>query len=241
MKRSPLLLLICMCCYVGTAIAQVSKSPFKAGAWVGLNMSQVDGDEQYGYDRPGIAGGLRGGVALNRYWEVATELLYSERGSAPAGKNLPMGMNIDLAYAEVPIMLRYHYYPDTKLRNRWDVYAGVSYSRMLRSRTRAFEKYVVEDKFITAPLFEKGYRRDEFSFICGLSAYLYRNLGVTFRYNYSFNKFYSTTIDSDYYLFNYERIPIEYLRNYWVTFGVFYEFNTPYVQKTKKKRGSTRK
>jgi hypothetical protein len=221
-----------------TAGAQVPKSPFKAGAWVGMNLSQVDGDLQFGYDRKGIAGGLRGGIALHRNWEVATELLFSQRGAAPEERNGPKGMYIDMTYAEVPFMLRYHYYPDAKLSTRWDLYAGFSYSRLLRSRTRAFEKFVVEDTEIVQPLLAKGYSRDDFSFLCGASVYLYKTLGLTFRYNYSLNRFYSTQINEDYYLTDYERRPIEYLRNYWITFGIFYEFNTPYLQQPKKKRPS---
>lgn len=33
-------------------------SPFNAGILVGINASQVDGDDQFGYDKIGFSGGL---------------------------------------------------------------------------------------------------------------------------------------------------------------------------------------
>ena len=43
-----------------------AQSPFKAGVSVGLNLAQIDGDHQFGYDKRGLGYGIRGGVVVEK-------------------------------------------------------------------------------------------------------------------------------------------------------------------------------
>jgi hypothetical protein len=213
--------------------SQLKKSPFKAGVWLGTNLSQVDGDDQFGYDYWSFSGGLRGGAVLNRRWELATELGYSERGARPETKVIPAGINIRMQYAEVPLMVRYHFYKDDVQHIRLDLVGGLTYSRLLRSSTTAFKNFVQNDTAIIGRVLRKGYNRDEFGLVAGAHWYITPKIGVQARYNFSFSKFYDDPL-SDVEIRDNQPNRIDFLRNYWLSFGVFYELNTPADQRPKK-------
>ena len=50
-------------------------------AIVGLNATQVDGDEVYGYKNFGLNAGLSAIVPFNNKWSVSIENIYSEKGA----------------------------------------------------------------------------------------------------------------------------------------------------------------
>lgn len=107
---------------------------FTATVVAGMNISQIDGDAVAGYNKIGLNAGVRGGVRLGRKVELATEILFSQKGSATGtGSFNPFTIHLD--YVEVPVLI---YYKD------WDVEdangntfqrmmfgAGLSYSRLL--------------------------------------------------------------------------------------------------------------
>ena len=125
--------------FVQTALfAQKYSSPFKAGATIGLNFTQIDGDEQFGYNRKGLNFGLRGAVILRKDMDISTELLYSERGALPGNNEktaTKRTINIGLKYADVPFLFNYYYSKADDGHYRWNLYIGVSYGRLLRSQT----------------------------------------------------------------------------------------------------------
>lgn len=119
--------------YLATAQSD-DEGRFTATVVAGMNISQIDGDAVAGYNKIGLNAGVRGGVRLGRKVELATEILFSQKGSATGtGSFNPFTIHLD--YVEVPVLI---YYKD------WDVEdangntfqrmmfgAGLSYSRLL--------------------------------------------------------------------------------------------------------------
>ncbi|NJN33758.1 MAG: hypothetical protein HC817_05410 [Saprospiraceae bacterium] len=53
-------------CFFCANSATFGQDLFRAGAVVGLNLAQVDGDFQQGYDRLGLALGLKSGIGFSK-------------------------------------------------------------------------------------------------------------------------------------------------------------------------------
>ncbi|MCF8331934.1 MAG: hypothetical protein K9H84_05735, partial [Bacteroidales bacterium] len=60
-----------------SAYAQV----IKGAAILGTNLSQVDGDEIYGFHKFGLNVGASAIIPIDDRWSVSLETLYSEKGS----------------------------------------------------------------------------------------------------------------------------------------------------------------
>jgi len=99
---------------------------FKGGALLGINASQVDGDNLAGYDKVGLNGGFFADLPLPSKFSVSMELLYSQKGSS--GHFIAGSTNsylLRLGYAEVPFLLNYHDKPKINFGT------GVSISRLV--------------------------------------------------------------------------------------------------------------
>ncbi len=86
------------------------KHPIRAGGFVGLVLSQVDGDSYAGYHKAGLSAGLEGFIPLNkngRLWFV-TGIYYTQRGSRniPSIRGGPYYL-LKLDYVDVSFILRY--------------------------------------------------------------------------------------------------------------------------------------
>lgn len=86
----------------------------------GINLTQVDGDEEYGYKRVGFNGGpsVIKPLGKNKNWSLTMELLFSMKGTRqkseyPASDSINDtvhyydGYKLDLNYVEVPLMVHY--------------------------------------------------------------------------------------------------------------------------------------
>jgi len=89
----------------------------------GMNLTQVDGDEEYGYKKFGFNGGpsVIKPFGKNRNWSVTMELLFSMKGSrqnsrySPRQDTVPIvdtvsyydGYKLNLDYVEIPLLVHY--------------------------------------------------------------------------------------------------------------------------------------
>lgn len=224
--------------------AQKYNSPFKAGATVGLNLTQIDGDEQFGYNRRGMNFGLRGAVILRKDMDISTELLYSERGTKPdeTEKNKQKRtINLALKYAEVPILFNYYYSKAPDGHYRWNIYTGVSYARLLRSQTSIFKGFNTIDTIQQNLVSTNGYKTGDLSFIIGLKRYFTNRVGVSLRHTNSFNLVYKNPVPvvptrGTVLIKNYTSF-----RSFFLSVNVFYDFITPKLQKQRKVRTTERR
>jgi hypothetical protein len=212
--------------------AQINSSLFKAGATIGLNRTQIDGDEQFGYNRSGLSFGLRGAVVIKPYLDISTELLFSQRGALPDDTEKSLRKRtvyIDLQYAEVPLLLNLYASKNEHGFYRWNIYGGVSYGRLLRSKTEVFKGATADSAQLNL-VNENGYKSYDLSLVAGIGRYFTPRLGVSIRHTASMTYLYKNpapirtrtgTINTDY----------KFFRSFFISVNAFYNLVSPKIKK----------
>jgi hypothetical protein len=112
-----------------TAVLALGFSKTAVSQWIygavsaGMNLTQVDGDEEIGYTKFGFNGGPSVIMPLGKKknWSVTMELLFSMKGSRQKSEYTPRydtvpivdtvnyydGYKLDLNYVEIPLMVHY--------------------------------------------------------------------------------------------------------------------------------------
>jgi len=74
-----------------------------------MNLTQVDGDEYYGFHKVGLNVGPM--VILpfgkNKRWSVSMELLYSQKGSHHSGSTDTTTYDLKMDYLDIPVMIHF--------------------------------------------------------------------------------------------------------------------------------------
>jgi hypothetical protein len=215
-------------------------SPFKAGVAVGLNLAQIDGDHQSGYDHKGYSFGLRGGFALSKRVDIMTELLYIEKGAEPASESgsEQRRLVINLKYAEVPLLFTHHLKKNDSGFYNWSFHTGISYGRLLKSNATVRQKSIV-DTNITKSLSQEYFAKQDWAFLIGLSYNIGPNFGIRFRQSYTINKLFINENPERSLNGIVKREAYISFRNYFISFQAYYDFIAPKVKKPKKKPSLT--
>ena len=91
-------------------VQKVNAQAFKAEIIGGTNISQVDGDEVFGFLKYGVNMGLGVVMPIHKNWSLSFETLYTQKGSR-LGKvysdSLDGSYKLHLNYAEVPFLIQY--------------------------------------------------------------------------------------------------------------------------------------
>jgi hypothetical protein len=171
-----------------TASVQMkAQNRFEGALVLGLNASQIDGDQLAGYDKLGLTGGVKLDYALNLPWYLSMELIYSQRGSQTElvpGGTIPL-RKINLQYIEIPLLVRYKdWWVDTDDYYKVDVEMGLSYGYMFRSNSSVGGfSWETED-----------FAKNDVSFVIGANYFINKHWGFGARYTKSFTRLY---IDPD--------------------------------------------
>jgi hypothetical protein len=81
---------------------------FNGGFFVGLNMSQVDGENYSGYDKVGFNAGSFITTAINREFDFRLELRYTEKGAFKKSSEFnPEYYKVSMYYVEMPLLIQY--------------------------------------------------------------------------------------------------------------------------------------
>lgn len=153
---------------------------FTGGVVAGLNLAQVDGDMYFGYTKAGFTGGAFVHLGLAPKFSIATELLFSQKGSkgnallgSPLTGTYSAICFIGLSYVETPVTLQY------KLP-LFTVEAGASWSRLVRSK----EWIEVQP---SVPINEDANRFEAsgLDYVFGASRKLSKHVVASVRYQYS--------------------------------------------------------
>ncbi len=183
---------------------------FNAGLVLGLNASQIDGDQLAGFDKLGLTGGVRGIARLSEKVAVNVEFLYSERGSKPDALDaiFEPDIHIDLTYAEVPF---YFSFKDWKITDYYKVqiHTGISFARLINAST--IDGY--EDDELELDTLVDEFNSNDLSFLIGASFNFSRSIGVNLRYTRFINKLLNTKTLG---------INAPSLRSYFLTFRLEY-------------------
>lgn len=196
-------------------IVQLSKSQiFKGEIILGGNVSQVDGDEVYGYRKMGFNTGL--GVMYpfsfkkkneNKNWGLSMEILFNQKGSYQANytginycDTCPPEMPCDstikykvkMQYVSIPIMLNY------TDKTGWSIGLGLAYNRLAGLNeivNGIYSENIYSISTIISPNMNKIedmlkdkdalFAKDELSMIVDVRCRIWQQLKLNFRFEYS--------------------------------------------------------
>ena len=210
---------------------------FKAGVSVGINLAQIDGDHQSGYDHKGFSFGLRGGFAVNKRLDIISELLYLEKGAKPDDNITNFDQRrvvVHLKYAEVPLLMTYHLKKNDRGFYTWSFHTGFSYGRLLKSTAIVTHRFRV-DTNVSKSLSQEYFSKQDWSFISGLSYNIGANFGIRFRQSLTINKLYINPNPERSNNGIVKREAYVAFRNYFISFQAYYDFISPKIKKSKKK------
>jgi len=171
MKRAllPILLLLLL------ASTKVYSQRIMGGISVGMNLTQVDGDEYYGFKKFGLNVGPMAIIPLdkNKRWSISLELLYSQKGSRYNGQTDTTSYKLKLDYVDIPVLL---HFTDKKVISGG---VGVAYGQLINVKEWA---HGVETDSITL---SGPYNMGDLSVVADLQIRLWSKLWVDVRYQYS--------------------------------------------------------
>lgn len=168
------------------ATGRIQAQQIQAAIIAGGNLSQVDGDEIFGFNKIGLNTGLGAVVPFGKHFQFSIETLFSQKGSYQGPQyedtdslgNVTTGeYKANLDYLEVPVMVLY---------NDKDVITGglgLSYSRLVRVR-----EYEHGQRVETTTLNDGPYNRNDFSFLADIRFRVYKMFKLNLRYTYSLMK-----------------------------------------------------
>jgi hypothetical protein len=156
------------------------ESLFKAHFIAGMNIAQLDGDEEYGYRKFGLLAGVGTVVKFSKLFSVSMDLLYSQKGSKPRygsyDNGVPNNYNVSLDYLEIPISFNIH---DKKVVMFG---AGLQLGGLMR-----YYETDTAGKDITANPRPKGQqpRKLDLSGQIGVTFFIKQQIGLGLKFSYS--------------------------------------------------------
>ncbi len=197
---------------------------------LGANLSQINGDNQRGYKKIGLATGLRSIVNLEKRWQLHTELLYSQRGASPSDLR---NITIDLNYVETPIYISY-LVSDYESSGIFRVYSGASFGRLISYETkeifRGSNGTIEDDEILYLQDVATYFNRNDLGLFAGLQWLPFDDhFGIDFRQTFSANLLFDKN--------DVERpIQNKSMRSYFLSIRLFYELNNIGDKKKRKRR-----
>lgn len=194
--RYPCLFMICM---IYLAPTSIFGQRFKAMGFFGANTSQIDGDTLYGFKKLGLSAGARLSYSNEKVWDIALEMLYSQRGSSENLFNTNKGRNINLNFIEWPLIFSLRdWYLESEKYYKVRAEAGISYGYLFGAEANGYD--------VTEVL------KHDISWLVAGGINFTKRLGVSMRYTSSFLN-----------LYNGPRNDIRY-KSYFLTFRTEYQF-----------------
>lgn len=230
------ILLICIAVFsINLSHCQV----LRGFASLGMIVSQLDGDEVYGFKHVGLTGGL--GVMLpfnidkpDEGFMLSTEILFSQRGAKNTNNWDPFGYTCNLNYIDIPLMIHY-----MDKRAGAGLGVGLQYGRLIKSK----ETWILPDPYILdmdRPLNidDAVFKKNDISFVADFRFNIWRGFKADVRWQYSL-----TPIREDFEFYNsYDREDLDYFRSWkrdfksnYVTIKLIYVINEPVEQTYTKK------
>lgn len=146
---------------------------FTGTAIVGANVSQIDGDALFGWDKIGVNGGFRLGYGIADKTNLAIEFLYSQRGSSPSISSGSDFGTIDLKYIEIPILVEYNdWYVEEDDYYKVGIEAGLSYGNLFSVSSSNMGVTDLD-----------GYKQHDLSYTIGARYSITKHIAGVFRYS----------------------------------------------------------
>ena len=191
----------------------------------GIILSQLDGDGFTGYDKLGIRLGIRSQAYVSKRLDLIFELNYEEKGSRYEAKDSEnpglKNQQVNLAYAEVPILLRIY----QRKKRAFFVEGGLAISYLIKNYFNDGNTGGSIERYDKAAL---NFQRSELNALLGAGYAITPRLGMLFRTTIGINKLYydESVVNEVARLPPHQRsdsnVPIVLLRNYLVSLGVYF-------------------
>lgn len=158
--------------------SEVNAQRILGGISLGMNLTQVDGDEFFGFHKVGLNVGPMIAVPFGKgkNWSVSMELLYSQKGSYHKGGSDSLysyTYRLVQDYAEVPVLV---HITDKKLISGG---LGFSYGQLINYKETKNNFY---DSLYS---YQTGLSNNDISVIADLQIRLWSKLWANLRYQYS--------------------------------------------------------
>lgn len=194
---------------------------FAASVIGGVNLSQMDGDESFGFDKVGMLGGIRGSILLSDRHQINIELLYSQKGSKLERQGVAFAGEefIKVDYIEVPVV--FQVYPK---KNNGKAYfeTGLYFARNIRATIE--ENVRDTTRFIVFEELAPEFNNFEVGALIGVGLRIKQRIGLGIRFSLGLSYLYK---DNDFMLPPFKLDPVEpvyTLRNYNLSIFSAYHF-----------------
>ena len=154
---------------------------FYAGVAIGMNASQIDGDNFAGFHKPGLNTGIISYIKFKPKLYGNIELLFSQKGArnaqvynSPQVGSVPIIYTAKLNYVEIPFSLLY------QAQERIHGGLGISYSRLFSAK-EAMDEIVPG----TINSREPNFNKQDINLLLSVTYQLSGNLFARARYQYS--------------------------------------------------------
>ena len=154
---------------------------FYAGLAIGINASQIDGDNFSGFHKAGLNAGIVSYIKFKPKLYGNIELLYSAKGArdvkeynSPQVGTVPVIYTAKLNYVEIPLLLHY------QAQDRIHAGAGLSYSRLFSAKEAIDE--VIPNSINRR---EPNFKQEDINLLLSICYQLSGNLFARARYQYS--------------------------------------------------------
>jgi hypothetical protein len=145
------------------------------GLSVGMNLTQVDGDDLYGFHKFGLNVGPMVAIPFGKKsnWSVSMELLYSQKGSRHHSSTDTLNYTLVQDYAEIPVLI---HFTDKKIISGG---VGFSYGQLINYK----ETHSAFFDSLYKP--QTSLSNNDISVIADLQIRLWYRLWADVRYQYS--------------------------------------------------------
>ncbi|RUA25680.1 MAG: hypothetical protein DSY76_06455 [Bacteroidetes bacterium] len=159
-----------------SVLSSWGQSDFNFGFQLGLNGSQVTGDQLAGFHKAGLFGGLFVNHKAGRLGNIQLEMNFTQKGSrknAKPDEGIYDSYLMRLNYVAVPLLYRF------KIKKTLDIDLGLEAAYLISSRERDINGWVEPD--LSVPYFKDF----DFSIFAGIGVEINEHLLFVFRYSYS--------------------------------------------------------
>lgn len=161
-----------------SAFQTLNAQRIKGELILGMNATQIDGDEVYGFHKYGFNVGVGAILPFSKHWSLSVETILNQKGAyqnaSIEGDTLPTPYyNIRINYLEVPVMIHYE--------DRETMTAGLGFSW---GRSVGIEEIEHGTKVQSTTL-AGPYKRDDVNVLVDFRFRIWEKLKFNFRYAYS--------------------------------------------------------
>ena len=182
-----------------TPSSNVMAQRFKAAAILGVNASQIDGDSLYGFDKLCLTVGARLSYINNTKFDLALEMLYSQRGASSSIFKSNDPKKIKLNFLEIPVIISLRdWYIEKESYYKVRAETGLSYSYLFGVNTPGFDATALG--------------KSDISWLIGAGINFTKRIGFSIRYTSSFLDIYKDKPD------------LITFKSYFITFRSEYNF-----------------